>query len=156
MKKRKIDTKKLHDVVSMPELDGEASGQVPIFDTCNDVRTKIDTYLRKHSLSKAAFAREITKCQGTPSTPVTPGQVTSFQRKKGPLAGNSSKAFYASYVFFEKLRLKEGRSKTKKRQEMEEVHGENGVMTDRPIENVHFILPMGRRVYIDKYAHLRG
>jgi len=40
-------------------------------------------------------------------------------RKKGPMTGNISKAFYASHVFFEqKLRLTQRRPKSKKKVEV--------------------------------------
>lgn len=39
--------------------------------------------------------------------------------KKGPAAGNTSSVFYAAYVFFEKLRVRDNKPKAKKRQEME-------------------------------------
>jgi hypothetical protein len=42
------------------------------------------------------------------------------------LEGNTSGIFYGAYVYFEKLRIKEGKSKSKKRQEMEETHGKSG------------------------------
>ena len=37
--------------------------------------------------------------------------VAGFMRKKGPAAGNTSMAFYASYVFFEKMRIRDGKPK---------------------------------------------
>lgn len=137
-------------------LDGEGTASIPIYDTCNDVRTKINAHLRKKGTTKASFAREISKCQAANSTPITPEQITTFLRKNGPLAGNSSKAFYASYVYFEKVRVKEGRPKTKKRMEMEGVHGGRGVMTDRAIESIGFKQPVGRKVGVDKFGHPRN
>lgn len=140
----------------LPKLDGEDDGSVPVYDTCNDVRTKIDAHLKKHKLSKKVFAEEISKCQPSGATSVTGDQVSVFQKKNGPLAGNSTKAFYASYVYFEKLRIKEGKDKSKKRKEMEDIHGEKGVMTDRAIESVHFTVPGGMKVHIDKYGYPRN
>lgn len=144
------------DTNELPKLDGESDGSVKVYDTCNDVRTKIDAHLKKHKLTKVAFAKEISKCQAYGETPVSADQVTTFQRKNGPLAGNSTKAFYACYVYFEKLRIKEGKAKSKKREEMERVHGNRGVMTDRAIESIHWKVPGGRKVFIDKYGHPRN
>ena len=144
--------KGMPDVDNLPKLDGEEDGVVKVYDTCDDIRTKIDGHLRKYSLTKAAFARELSKC--TP-TAVAPDQITRLLSKKGPLAGNANAAFYASYVYFEKLRLKEGKAKSKKRQEMEEVHGNKGIMIDRAIETVHFKMLKGDSVSIDKYGHPR-
>jgi len=117
-KKDNADDDKKYDV-SDNLLEGEDAGNVPVFDTCDDVRTKITAHLRTTSVTQAAFCRAISTCQGTgPSaTPIQSAQMTSFLRKKGPLAGNTSKAFYASYVYFEKLRIKQAKKKSKKREE---------------------------------------
>lgn len=147
----------------LPKLDGEDGGPVPVYDTCNNVCTKIDAHLKKHKLTMKTFAEQVSKCQASGGTPVTGDQVSAFQKKNGPLAGNSTKAFYASYVWFEKLRIKEGKDKSKKRKdkskkrkEMEDIHGEKGVMIDRAIESVHFMVPGGMKVHIDKYGHPRN
>lgn len=50
----------------------------------------------------------------------------SFRGKKGPDAGNTSSVFYSAYVFFEKIRIKQGKPKSQKRKEMEEVWGPDG------------------------------
>jgi len=116
--------------VSGVHLEGEEEGNVPVYDTCDDVRKKITAHLRTESTTQAALCREISKCQGSDATPVTSAQLTAFLRKKGPMAGNTSKAFYAAYVYFEKLRVKQNKKKSKKREEME-VHWrhEGGVDT---------------------------
>lgn len=106
----------------LPKLNGEDNGSVPVYDTCSDVRTKIDAHLKKHRVTKKAFADEISKCQPAGETAVTPAQVSAFQKKNGLLAGNSTKVFYASYVYFEKFRTKEGKDRSKKRKEMEDVY----------------------------------
>lgn len=125
-----------------------------MYDTCNDIRTKIDAHFKKHKLTKVAFAKEISKCQASGEADVTPKQVSDFQRKNDPLAGNASKPSYTSYVYFEKLRNKQGKEKSKKRKEMEEVHGEKGVWRDRAIESVHFTMHAGNSVRIDKYGKI--
>lgn len=107
-------------------LSGEESGTVPIYDTCDDIRNKINAHLRSAGTTQASFCREISACQGRDATPIQSGQVTSFLRKKGPMAGNTSKVFYASYVFFEKVRVKKGGKKSKKREEVEEVWKQEG------------------------------
>lgn len=153
-KDKKSANARVPDTADLPTLDGEEDGNVKIYDTCQDVRTKIDAHLRKTGMTKAAFARELSKCTGTVGGDVTASQVTEFQRKKGPLSGNSSKAFYAGYVYFEKERLSQGKPKSKKRQEMEKVHGNEGVWTDRPFESTGFWCKAGERPYVDKYGHI--
>jgi hypothetical protein len=41
--------------------------------------------------------------------------------KRGPRAGNTSSVYYGSCVFFEKIRIRDGKAKTKTRLEMEEL-----------------------------------
>lgn len=50
-----------------------------------------------------------------------------MQSKRGPTAGAESKVFYGAYVYFEKLRIKEAKAKSKKREEMEKVWGRRGM-----------------------------
>ena len=44
-----------------------------------------------------------------------------FRGNHGATGGAESKVFYAAYLYFEKGRLAEGKKKSKKREEMEEV-----------------------------------
>ncbi|KAK5946720.1 hypothetical protein PMZ80_000863 [Knufia obscura] len=89
-------------------LSGEESGTVPIYDTCDDIRNKINAHLRSAGTTQASFCREISACQGRDATPIQSGQVTSFLRKKGPMAGNTRG------------------KKSKKREEVEEVWKQEG------------------------------
>lgn len=152
-KTSEADVKK-SNVDGMPTINGEKEGTVKIYDTCDDIRTKITNHLKKTNLTKVALAKELSKCQGRGEPDITGAGISKFQQKSGPLAGNSNRVFYAAYVFFEKLRLKDGKAKSKKRTEMEKAHGAKGVMTDRPIETVHFKTISGDSVYIDKYGKI--
>lgn len=78
-----------------------------IHDTCDDVRRKVRAHLRKPGVTQAEFCREISKCLGRGETSIQSAQLASFLKKKGPMAGNTSKAFYASYVYFEKMQREE-------------------------------------------------
>lgn len=112
------------------ELDTNSNGRVPVYDTCDDVRRKIGAHLRATGQNKAAFARMISAAAGGETAPQGK-QLTDFQRKKGAVAGNTSKVFYMAYVYFEKLRVKQKKAKSKKRQEMEaEYSSEGGVDTE--------------------------
>jgi hypothetical protein len=118
-----------HDVSSI-ELDGEDKAPIPVFETCDDVRIKINRFMRETaSTSQAGFVRLITAALPATANIAAPSarQLTTFLSKHGPLAGVESPIFYASYVFFEKLRVKEGKPKSKKRLEMEEHHGKDGM-----------------------------
>jgi hypothetical protein len=125
-KKSQKDGEKKQDVSDI-HLDGEETGNVPIYDTCDEVRRKINAQLRDTSMTQAAFLREIAK--GIPGTPNLSSQrLKTFLNSKGPRAGNDSPIFYAAYVWFEKLRVKDGKKKSKKREEMEKVWAREGGM----------------------------
>ena len=77
---------------------------------CDDIREKIAAHLRNPAVTQASFCRELTKCQGNrpdrgggKGGPLQPVQLQSFLKKEGPLCGNTSKAFYTAYVYFEKM-----------------------------------------------------
>ena len=125
-KKNKKDDDKKQDVSDI-HLQGEEKGEVPIYDTCDEVRRKINAHLRASSMTQAAFLREIAKC--IPGTPELSAQrLRTFLNNKGPRAGNDSPVFYAAYVWFEKLRVKDGKKKNKKREDMEEIWAKEGGM----------------------------
>ena len=106
------------------ELPINDDGKVPVYDSCDDIRNKISAHLRTTGVTKAAFLRTIAETSGVP--PIQSKQLTDFTGKHGPMAGNSSKVFYAAYVYFEKLRVKHGKPKSKKREEMEKTWAHEG------------------------------
>lgn len=113
--------------VSEVHLDGEDQESVPIFDTCEDIRKKISAHLRTATTTNAGFVRQI--AETFPSHPDVSGRhLTAFLGKKGPNNGADSPIYYAAYVYFEKLRLKNKRPKGKKRQEMEDIWARKGGM----------------------------
>jgi hypothetical protein len=64
--------------------------------------------------------REIAKTYG-PEKKIQSKVLNEFLGKRGPGAGNTSSVYYGSYVFFEKVRVRDGKAKTKVRMEMEEL-----------------------------------
>lgn len=138
--------------VSGIHLPGEESGKVPVLETCDEVRKKIRAMLRHGEVSQATLCRTITaKCLPEGCT-LQSRQMTAFLGKEGVMTGNTSQAFYGSYVFLEKKRLKEGKPKSKFREEMESIHP-NGVNVD--IEERYFTCRADERPYHDKYGCLR-
>ena len=146
---------KLLDVSSV-HLEGEETGTVPIYDTCDEVRRKIRALLRKPGVTQAALLRALGKCRPSSSNqnqnksqsqnqgqgqgqrqgqhqgqnqgqeqerpiPISVSSFKMFMDQQGPSAGGHSGVFYAGYVFFEKLRIRDGKPKTPKRLEMERV-----------------------------------
>ena len=129
-KVKKADEDEKMDVSGI-HLDGEESKEVPIYDTCNEIRKKIAAYLRGPGITQAGFLRELGKMYPEPKK-ISAAQLKTFQGKKGPLEGNSSNVFYAAYVFFEKIRVKQGKKKSKVREETEaRWSGRGGITTEK-------------------------
>lgn len=114
-------------------LDGEEDDAVPIYDTCDEIRKKINAYFKKTGASQAQFHRDIHAQLRGPDRPAKPfagAQLSNFRNSKGPIRGVKLPLFYACYVFFEKLRIKEGKPKSKHRLEMEELWYPAGLSRD--------------------------
>lgn len=106
--------------ISDIHLEGEETDSVPVYDTCDEIRRKINVHLKRPGVTQAQFGRDVlaqlhvnkpSQIQGT--------QIARFRNMKGSNAGAKSNVFYGAYVFFEKLRIKEGKPKTAHRLEME-------------------------------------
>lgn len=160
-KVKKEDEENATDVSGL-KLDGEEDGEVPVFETCDEVRRKIRAYLAGPAVTQAGFCREISKTY-TNGKKVTGAQVSAFLGKKGATAGNTSMVFYASYVFFEKIRLRDGKKKTKHRLDMEDLYaggepyynnGNPGVDTKTLLSNQAYTVMAGSRPYEDKYGKI--
>lgn len=146
--------KKKQDVdISAITLPGEDTGKVPIYDTCDEVRKKARAHLAKEGTTQAGFVRELSKTFPD-ERKVSPANLRYFMGQKGPLGGNVNVTFYAAYVFFEKMRVAQGKPKTKFREEMEKVHKDTGVDTEHGSGAGVFCIG-DERPYIDKYARLQ-
>ncbi|KIW91892.1 uncharacterized protein Z519_07862 [Cladophialophora bantiana CBS 173.52] len=142
--------------VSSIHLDGDERDSVPVYDTCDDIRTKINRFLRETpGASNAGFTRTINAAlpQST-GVKATAAQLGRFLKKHGPTDGAESPVFYASYVFFEKLRIKWEKPKSKKREEMESVWGPQG-MGLHDLGNRSFICHQSERPYVTKFGELK-
>ncbi|KAK4934767.1 hypothetical protein LTR10_024043 [Elasticomyces elasticus] len=139
--------------VSGIHLHGDENDNVSVYDTCDDIRTKINKYLRDtpHA-TNASFVREVNRALGEDSSRHTAAQgLSRFLGNKGPGKGAESTAFYAAYVFFEKLRIKQGKPKSKKRLDMEDEWARQGGFPLRD-QGKGILAPAGARVTIDKYG----
>ncbi|QDS68707.1 hypothetical protein FKW77_003800 [Venturia effusa] len=131
--------------VSSITLPGEESHAVEIYDTCNMLRSKITAFLKAHpGETKTSLARRLSTLPHVGT--VNARNLSAFMSKSGYDAGNTSEAFYAGYVFFEKLRIKQGKPKSKDRLEMERVWGERGGFdVERVAHNKGIIMREGER-----------
>ncbi|KAE8444566.1 hypothetical protein EG329_014490 [Mollisiaceae sp. DMI_Dod_QoI] len=139
--------------VSSIHLEGEADQTVPVYDTCDEIRKKISAYLREPGVTQAGFLREIAKTYPE-GKKIQSKVLNDFLGKRGATAGNTSSVFYGSYVFFEKMRVRDGKPKSKHREAMEkEYAGEGGMDTKHRLDGGVWCT-QGERPYEDKYGKL--
>jgi hypothetical protein len=137
--------------VSDIHLDGEAGLNVPVYDTCDEIRKKISAYLREPGVTQAGFLREIAKTYPD-GKKIQSKVLNDFLGKRGARAGNTSSVFYSSYVFFEKMRIRDGKPKSKHRQEMEKQHPGGFDVKNRWDGRV--LCRIGEHPWEDKYGKL--
>ncbi|KAF2221405.1 hypothetical protein BDZ85DRAFT_251167 [Elsinoe ampelina] len=149
-KKEELEEKEKSLDVSDIHLDGEDSESVPIYDTCQDIRNKINAELRKGT-TQAELARQFSSMYPD-ARPVQGTQIKTFLGRKGPYGGAESVVYYGAYVFFEKLRLKQGKPESKKRLEVVAAHP--GGMSRRDITRRGIWCRTGDRPYLDSVGKI--
>ncbi len=133
-------------------LPGEEKDEVPVFDTCDDIRTKIKRYMREtpHPTG-AGFVGTANRALPEDSDRKAGSQtLTKFLNAKGPRKGAEGNVFHTAYVFFEKLRIKQGKPKSKKREEMEKAWGRQGIDLEDSSRTRVFVGPNLPPVYEDQ------
>ncbi|KAH9211739.1 hypothetical protein DL95DRAFT_369296 [Leptodontidium sp. 2 PMI_412] len=133
------------------QLEGEADVSVPVFDSCDEIRKKIRAYLAASNSTQAEFLREIAKPYHD-GRKIQSKVLNDFLGKRGASAGNTSSVFYGAYVFFEKMRIRDGKAKSKHRQDMEKAHPGRGMDTKRRLDFV--TCRAGERPYEDSLGQL--
>ncbi|GIQ81593.1 hypothetical protein KIPB_002574 [Kipferlia bialata] len=91
----------------------------PVYDCCDTVRQKINRFIISSGVTMAAFLRCID---------INSGSWAAFSKMKGAGAGAANAIYPAAYRFFEQLRLKDNKPKSKKRLEAEAKLGARGYM----------------------------
>ncbi|KAJ7275526.1 hypothetical protein B0H12DRAFT_1087643 [Mycena haematopus] len=113
-------------------LPGDDDGTVEIYDSCDELRRKINALLRTGTITKAALLRDMSRAAYTDAPNIQSKQLTDFLTKKGATSGSTSRVCYASYVYFEKKRIAEGKAKSKHRRDMEDRwDGKGGLPRER-------------------------
>lgn len=138
--------------VSDVKLPGEEDDSVPIHDSCDAVRKKIQAHLKLPGVTRAAFLRDL-GAQFSEKVNIQSKQLNDFLAKRGPLAGNTSRVYYAGYVFFEKRRVALGQDKTQHRLGMEKSHPK-GVDTSRLMN--HVWCAAGETLVEDEFGNIRS
>jgi hypothetical protein len=142
-----------HDI-SQIVLPGEEENRIEVYDTCDEVRRKISAHLRKPDVTQAAFCRDLTSMLHIDGRKVSTTQLSAFRGRKGPLAGNTSSAFYAGYMFFEKQRIAAGQPKSKHREEMENAWTMDGGFNITHDTSRGFLCRKNERPVVDKLGQV--
>ncbi|KAK2033240.1 hypothetical protein LX32DRAFT_725249 [Colletotrichum zoysiae] len=144
----------------LPDLSGvrlddgdDEDMSVPVYDTCDTVRSKIRRALRRPGVTRAAFLRALVKAAYPPGSAhkIAPNLLDNFLAKKGPVAGNTSSVFYAAYVYFEKLRVRDGRPKTGRREEME-LEWPGGFETRELLDRRSYVVAAGSELAMSSFG----
>ncbi|KAF2636503.1 hypothetical protein P280DRAFT_473052 [Massarina eburnea CBS 473.64] len=144
--------------ISGVTLDKEMEDQVEVYDSCDEIRRKINLYLRNPTTTAAHFLRTIASQYHTcvPPKRIQSKQLNDFRSKKGADAGNTSSVYYGAYVYFEKLRIAEGKPKSKHRLDMEGAWGSVGGMdTKHSSSNQYYSVCDGDAITVDKLGVAR-
>ncbi|KAL1707122.1 hypothetical protein EV121DRAFT_288908 [Schizophyllum commune] len=104
------------------KLEGEEEDMVPVYDDCAEVRRKIRLLEKTPGFVRAQWLREIGN--------VNSNSFGRFMASKERDAGGGNSTYPKAYIYFEKMRILEGKKKTAGRLRNEETHP-NGF----PLEN---------------------
>ncbi|KAL4910230.1 hypothetical protein BDW74DRAFT_144695 [Aspergillus multicolor] len=110
-------------------------------------------------MTRAAFCCEITKSLpdrgGNMGGTLQGTALNSFLLKSGLRERRRSQIFYASYVFFEKLRIRDGKKKSEFRKKMEGVwRGESGFDITSSTSG-GYLCHVSERVVCDEFGQIR-
>lgn len=92
-------------------LPGEDEGTVPVYDDCAEVRRKIRLLQKNPGWKVTHWLKEIGG--------INSNSFGRFMKEKGRTDGASNGTYLAAYIYFEKVRILEGKKKTATRQDNE-------------------------------------
>lgn len=150
-KKRKSDIPEKYNV-DKTVLDGQEEETVPIYDTCNTIREKIRNHFVRSGMTQAAFIRELKK-SFPPGKKLQSRQLKLFMDLDGHDRGCESAVYYGAYVYFERLRIKNGEPKSDDREDLED-HWEPSGGISRVRDRNYYIMPKGMAVYGDEFGRI--
>ncbi|KAB8346135.1 hypothetical protein FH972_023181 [Carpinus fangiana] len=100
-------------------LADEETREVACYDLPREVRRKINAHL-KSGVTQADLLRQLTALNG--GKKLQSKQLNDFRAFRTPDGGNMSAIYYTAYIYFEKLRIKEGKPKSSHRLDVEAEH----------------------------------
>ncbi|KAI0425004.1 hypothetical protein F5Y09DRAFT_322810 [Xylaria sp. FL1042] len=143
--------------ISDIHLPGEEDDDVEVYDTCDEVRRKINAHLTETpGLTQTQFCRDLyAQLRAPRCKSIQSKQLADFRAMKGARTGARSSVFYAAYVYFEKLRVAQGKPKTAHRLNMESVWEAEGGFDRENDHRTRFILSASASVHFDQYGRTR-
>lgn len=137
-------------------LDGQTLDSVPVYNTCQGIRRKINIHMRQPGVTPKAFLQHLSAQFYLTPTKIKNSHLEKFRGAQGFNFENTNPVFYAAYVFFEKIRVGSGKAKSQLRERIERLHQETGGMnTKTPCDkNGSWIRTQsqGSTVSVDKYG----
>ncbi|KAJ4374500.1 hypothetical protein N0V86_007369 [Didymella sp. IMI 355093] len=88
-------------VLAAVELPGESDDKVEIYDTCDEIRRKINAHLKKPGVTQTQFLRDIAASYKRAPRKIQSSQLSAFRSKKGAYDGNISAVYYGAYLLRE-------------------------------------------------------
>lgn len=104
-------------------LEGEDEGEVPLYDDCNDVRRKIRVLMKTPGWKVTQWLKDIGG--------INSNSYGRFMKDSGATCGATNGTYVAAYIYFEKVRIFEGKKKSAKRLRMEEEYPNGITLEDR-------------------------
>lgn len=136
-------------------LPGEETDSVEVFDSCDEIRLKINAHLQTPGLTLAQFCRDLhAQLNHRKLSGIQSKQLNDFRGKKGARAGCTSTVFYTAYVYFEKLRLAQGKPKSNHRVAMEKIWGDRGGFDLRNDGSRGFFMSANTVPVMDQYGRV--
>ncbi|GBE78331.1 hypothetical protein SCP_0112160 [Sparassis crispa] len=89
------------------QLRRRQDGDLAIYDDCNEIRRKIRLLQKTPGWKVTQWLRDIGN--------VNSNSYGRFMKASGPHGGAGNSTYYAAYIYFEKVRILEGKKKTAKR-----------------------------------------
>ncbi|KXJ95392.1 hypothetical protein Micbo1qcDRAFT_157308, partial [Microdochium bolleyi] len=85
-------------------LPGEEDDNVATYDTCDEIRKKINAHMKPPGVTAAQFCRDLyAQYHNPPVKSIQSNSLSTFRGAKGAVAGAKSTVYYTAYVYFEKL-----------------------------------------------------
>ncbi|KAH9946795.1 hypothetical protein B0H21DRAFT_693068, partial [Amylocystis lapponica] len=92
-----------YDVV----LENDEVRTLPVYDDCNEIRRKIRLLQKDPEFKVTQWLKDIGN--------VNNNSYQRFMKASGPTGGAGNGTYYCAYVYFEKVRIAQGKKKTAKR-----------------------------------------